>query len=316
MKKIILTVLALIVVTPTWAALTVNNVPKTKTGGTAPAMQDSSISNPSSGNVGVGSTNPGTKLDVNGTVRATAFSGDGSAITGLTPSQWVTTGSNIYFTGGNVGVGSTNPGTAIDVSGDIRTSGAITAGGSTSQFQMTENASSPSTPASGLGYLYEKTDNNFYVMNDAGTETAIGSSQWTTNGNDIFYNNATGLVGIGTSAPTTALTVSSAPGTSLSTAVTVNNRNGRNYGLLSLGSGSATSPNGFLIMDVTSSSAKRMLIDANGNVGIGTTVVNNGHLQLPANGSAAGQAVCWGTNNCLGYCTAGSYPACSTCTCF
>jgi len=45
----------------------------------------------SAGNVGIGLTNPTEKLDVNGNVKATSFSGDGSALTGIAATDHVST---------------------------------------------------------------------------------------------------------------------------------------------------------------------------------------------------------------------------------
>ena len=61
------------------------------------------------GNVGIGSNVPGQALDVIGTVRATAFIGNGAGLTGLAPSQWTTTNTNdVYLpNNGNVGLGTT-----------------------------------------------------------------------------------------------------------------------------------------------------------------------------------------------------------------
>tara|TARA_R110002126_G_scaffold139245_1_gene283874 strand:+ start:57 stop:1010 length:954 start_codon:yes stop_codon:yes gene_type:complete len=56
------------------------------------------LNSQSTGNVGIGTSSPTQKLDVNGTVKATAFSGDGSALTGIAgaPTTYNVVGSNIW----------------------------------------------------------------------------------------------------------------------------------------------------------------------------------------------------------------------------
>ena len=100
-------------------------------------------------NVGIDVASPTQKLDVNGTVKATAFEGDGSALTGITSGQWTESGGNIYRSSGNVGIGTTSASTDLQV-GNTSTK--------TSDTYLTLASDGGSAYAQGIRLIHHGTD--------------------------------------------------------------------------------------------------------------------------------------------------------------
>jgi hypothetical protein len=69
-------------------------------------------------------------LQITGSMLATKYHGDGSSLTGLNDSKWLEysgDASKIYYNGGNVGIGVTDPDSKLEVNGDIYATGDVTA---------------------------------------------------------------------------------------------------------------------------------------------------------------------------------------------
>jgi hypothetical protein len=133
------------------------------------------------------------------------------------------------------------------------------------------------------------------TQQDGGTLTTTinsGVSQWTTTGNNIYYN--TGNVGIGTDLPARALHVKSGNDT-----VRLQST-GSNTKIEMVNTGSSTNEFGFLSNNffVSPDGTERMRIESSGNVGIGTdNPAEKLHISRADVGTLARFATQDGTNN-------------------
>jgi hypothetical protein len=160
------------------------------------------------GNVGIGTTSPGAKLDVNGDIYIRSGYGLYSNIIGPYTGDltFYTGGSEkmrILSSGGNVGVGTTSPAQKLDVVGNIRCVPASSAWAEGLSFSM------PTTSSwGGLRWRRERAnaDGNHYIGyigTDTTDDLVFGSNNAGTQIDNNIRITKAGLVGVGTSSPVT-----------------------------------------------------------------------------------------------------------------
>jgi hypothetical protein len=258
------------------------------------------------GNVGIATTTPGFALTVAGDINLTgALRTNGSAgtsgmvlqstgtgtqwvatsslgISGGTPSQWTTTGSDIFYTTGNVGVGISSPADRLAVSGNIYATTGTIIGGATATTTGTRTVI---TPGSITGFSGTESTARFRFGN-AGITNGVGGL--------VFDSTVAGLNGngggIGQSVART-ISLYTGDGTNLTERLRVDGSG--NIGIATTsptarlaitGTGTTTS-RAFAIAN--SSNVDRFIVDDSGNVSMGTSITSltTGTFTITANGN-------------------------------
>ena len=171
------------------------------------ANTDRMILQGSTGRVGIGTIAPAYKLDVNGEINATGLRINGTAISAGPLSQWTTSGSTIHYSGGNVGIGTTSPLSALQV-------GTQVSGATPSPVVLSLGGTYSNTPGANFKLrLYDDgvQANTYGIGISAGSMdfgvTPSAGYNWYSGGANRMILTSTGNLGIGTNAPTSKLHV-------------------------------------------------------------------------------------------------------------
>jgi hypothetical protein len=157
-----------------------------------------------SGNVGIGKTNPVYALDVAGTVNITgSYYVNGAP---MSSSQWTTSGSAIYYTTGSVGIGITNPSSYLDIRQNAGPDGVNN--GAQVYFPATYSSLAYST-AMVSAFRLKWFSDTWDICGMRGGGTAFQSMGFRYNGTETMTLLTNGNVGIGTTGPSQLLDLTS-----------------------------------------------------------------------------------------------------------
>jgi len=247
------------------------------------------------GNVGIGTASPGAKLEVNGNLKLS--SGSGASITfpdgTVQSTAFISGSSGITQTNGNVGIGTTNPATTLDVNGYA------TFGSATSRLSMGSD-SLAFNRYTATGQIYNSGELAYQFQHTGSTTQGsdfLGLQIYGGAGNNItpyaWVVNGYGNVGIGTPSPAVPLDVNGFLHVSGNTNPTTTAQGGYlSWNALTGGAGETDFINnpgggsgGFAFMNTPSSGNPRttlMVLSGQGNLQV------NGNVKL---GSGSGASI-------------------------
>ncbi|HEX5702347.1 MAG TPA: hypothetical protein VFX97_03915 [Pyrinomonadaceae bacterium] len=214
------------------------------------------------GKVGIDKIDPAYKLDVNGEINATGLRINGTPISSGGNSPWLGTDS-IYYNSGNVGIGTTNPSTKLELAPNsaLKLGNAyFSSGGDYVHLSNNEWFTGTAWAATAPGALIQISgqDVNFYRHDAAGSHT------------QSMNINSSGNVGIGMSNPVYSLDV--------------------NGGVNGFRAKAATASSSDAVAVFENSGGVQAIVRGNGYVGMGTTspaekLEINGNLKLSGTGN-------------------------------